>query len=98
MNISVNKSGDSCDISIDGIIKSVSDSQSIKDAVNSCGDAKFINMSINESFSVTSSVIGFLLKKKQADKIDITIKVKDERLFDLFQSLNLVDVLSVRKA
>jgi hypothetical protein len=76
----------------------VSDSQAIKDAVNSCGDAKFIQIDITESFSVTSSVIGFLLKKKQADKVDISIKVNDSRLYDLFQSLNLIDVLSVRKA
>ena len=98
MNININKTGDSATITIEGIIKSVSDSQAIKDAVNSCGDAKFIQIDITESFSVTSSVIGFLLKKKQADKVDISIKVNDNRLYDLFQSLNLIDVLSVRKA
>ena len=94
MNININKTGDSATITIEGIIKSVSDSQAIKDAVNSCGDAKFIQIDITESFSVTSSVIGFLLKKKQADKVDISIKVNDNRLYDLFQSLNLIDVLS----
>ena len=44
MNINVNKSGDSCDIKIEGVIKSVSDSQAIKDALNSCGDSKFVNL------------------------------------------------------
>jgi len=97
MNINVNKSGDSCDIKIEGVIKSVSDSQAIKDALNSCGDIKSVNIEITDSFSITSSVIGFLLKKKQGDKINLSIKVNDARIYELFQSLNLVEVLNVRK-
>lgn len=97
MNINVNKSGDSCDIKIEGVIKSVSDSQAIKDALNSCGDVKFVNIDIIDSFSITSSVIGFLLKKKQGDNVNLTIKVNDARIYELFQSLNLVEVLNVKK-
>ena len=98
MNINVNKSGDSCDIKIEGVIKSVSDSQAIKDALNSCGDIKSVNLEITDSFSITSSVIGFLLKKKQGDNVNLSIKVSDARIYELFQSLNLVEVLNVRKA
>lgn len=97
MNINVNKSGDSCDIKIEGVIKSVSDSQAIKDALNSCGSVKIVTIDIIDSFSITSSVIGFLLKKKQGDNVDLTIKVNDARIYELFQSLNLVEVLNVKK-
>jgi len=97
MNINVNKQGDSCDIKIEGVIKSVSDSQAIKDALNSCGDIKTVNIDIVDSFSITSSVIGFLLKKRQGDNVALTIKVNDARIYELFQSLNLVEVLNVKK-
>ncbi len=97
MNINVSKSGDSCDITIEGVIKSVSDSQAIKDAINSCGGTTSFTIDIVNSFSITSSVIGFLLKKKQGDKVFLTIKVRDARIYELFQSLNLVEVLNVKK-
>ena len=86
-------------VNIDGTIKSVSDSQSIKDALSSCTDANLaVHITITNSFSVTSSVIGFLLKKVQADRLKLEIKVTDERLYDLFKSINLADILSVSKA
>jgi len=98
MNINVNKGGNACDLTIEGVIKSVSDSQSIKDAVNSCGDVGRVNINIVNSFSITSSVIGFLLKKKQGDGLNISIKVSDPRIYELFQSLNLIEVLNIKKA
>ncbi len=99
MTINVEKKADKYEVHIDGTIKSVADSQSIKDAVGGCHDAKLpIHIRIDNSFSVTSSVIGFLLKKVQADKVDIRITVSDERLYDLFKSLNLATILNVHKA
>lgn len=98
MNINVNKSDNYCELVIDGVIKSISDSQSIKDAINSCGNAKNVNINIVNSFSITSSVIGFLLKKKQGDGLSISIKVSDPRIYELFQSLNLIEVLNIKKA
>ena len=98
MNVTVEREPTHFQVNIDGTIKSVSDSQSIKDAVMSCSDPKLpVRMHIANSFSVTSSVIGFLLKKVQADKMDLHITVADERLFDLFKSLNLADILNVHK-
>ncbi|MDR2904573.1 MAG: hypothetical protein LBU73_01265 [Helicobacteraceae bacterium] len=84
-------------VKIDGTIKSVSDSQSIKDAVLACRGDLPIKILIVNSFSITSSVIGFLLKKVQADKADITIEVMDNRLLELFESLNLAEALRVSK-
>ena len=98
MNINVNKNENSCELNIEGVIKSVSDSQSIKDAFNSCGNIKSVSIEIIDSFSITSSVIGFLLKKKHGDGININIKVNDSRIYELFQSLNLIEVLNVKKA
>jgi len=98
MNINVNTTGAECKVEIEGIIKSISDSQSIKDAINSCGDVKNIYIDILDSFSITSSVIGFLLKKKQGDGVNLQIKVHDSRIYELFESLNLIEVLNVKKA
>jgi len=98
MNVSVNKSGEVYEINIDGVIKSVADSQSIKDAINSCDGTAPITLDITNSFSITSSVIGFLLKKVQADKRSIRINAHDSRLYDLFQTLNLTQTLNVHKA
>lgn len=98
MTVNVNQEGEAYNVNIDGVIKSVSDSQSIKDALNSCTDtSKEVNINITNSFSVTSSVIGFFLKKVQADNLNIKINVSDDRLFELFETLNLVDILNVNK-
>ncbi|GHS85325.1 hypothetical protein FACS1894103_6690 [Campylobacterota bacterium] len=99
MTVSITREAAHYQVDIDGTIKSVSDSLSIKDALASCTDTNLaVHISITNSFSVTSSVIGFLLKKVQADKLALQIKVTDERLFDLFTSLNLAEILSVSKA
>ena len=99
MTVNVQNKPEGYLVHIDGTIKSVADSQSIKDAVATCNDAKLpIHIQIDNSFSVTSSVIGFLLKKVQADKVDLKISVSDDRLFDLFKSLNLATILNVHKA
>jgi hypothetical protein len=99
MTVNVEKKPEGYEVHIDGTIKSVADSQSIKDAVGGCEDSKLpIHIRIDNSFSVTSSVIGFMLKKVQADKADVRITVSDERLYDLFKSLNLATILNVHKA
>ena len=95
MTINVTKNGTIYDVNVDGVIKSVSDSQSIKDAVDSCTGASSVNLNIRNSFSVTSSVIGYLLKKVQADKMQLRINVTDDRLVELFKTLNLIEVLNV---
>ena len=97
MTVSVNKTPDAYRVEIDGVIKSVADSQSIKDAVNSCDeDGTKVVIDIVNSFSITSSVIGYLLKKVQADKMKLEIIARDDRLKELFKTLNLVEILNVR--
>ncbi|MDR3347814.1 MAG: hypothetical protein LBN32_04295 [Helicobacteraceae bacterium] len=99
MTLNVTKSGNHYRIDIDGTIKSISDSQAIKDAIQQCeSDSQDLRLYITNSFSVTSSVIGFLLKKVQVDKLNLSISVTDDRLLDLFKSLNLADILNVSKS
>lgn len=98
MKIDVKDEGSKYLLNIEGPIKSVNDSAEIKSALDKCvSSSNPIYMEITNSFSVTSSVIGFLLKKIQADGFKINIKVSDERLFELFETLNLVETLNVQK-
>ncbi|MGP1561748.1 MAG: hypothetical protein ACTTIC_06645 [Helicobacteraceae bacterium] len=86
-------------VEMDGPIKSVTDSSDIKEALNSCGDtSKAVVIKITNSFSVTSSVIGFLLKKVQVDNFKISLEVADNRLYELFDTLNLIEALNVTKS
>lgn len=54
-----------------------------------------LTLKINDSFSMPSSVIGFLLKLKQKETIRIRMQVGDQRLFTLLNDLNLVTELGV---
>jgi len=98
MTISINEAGEKTVINIDGIIKGVTDSQKLKDAIESIQDRnKHIEMKINESFTLNSTIIGYLRKKIKIDNLNISIFVKDERLYELFDELKLVDIFSVKK-
>jgi len=98
MTISINEAGEKTVINIDGIIKGVTDSQKLKDAIESIQDrSKHIEIKINESFALNSTIIGYLRKKIKIDNLNISILVKDERLYELFDELKLVDIFSVKK-
>ncbi|KJU84246.1 hypothetical protein MBAV_003560, partial [Candidatus Magnetobacterium bavaricum] len=56
-----------------------------------------ITINIPQSLTMTSSVIGYLLKLVFEHKIDLSILVKDEKLFNLLDVLNLVAVFKVKK-
>ncbi len=77
------------EIVITGNIKNTSDYQSIKDNVNALvqSGAKSIIVKTPESFSMTSSVIGFF----------IHVYVKDDRLYSLLEDLNLIETFKVKK-
>ncbi|WP_040335825.1 hypothetical protein [Candidatus Magnetobacterium casense] len=87
------------EVNINGHIKTIEDYQKIKQALNSviADGRKKITISIPESITMTSSVIGYLLKLVFENKLDISILVKDEKLFNLLDVLNLVDVFKVKK-
>ena len=87
------------EIVITGNIKNTSDYQSIKDNVNALvqSGAKSIIVKTPESFSMTSSVIGFCIKVIFQDKVSIHVYVKDDRLYSLLEDLNLIETFKVKK-
>lgn len=86
-------------VTISGNIKSVADYQRIKETIDSLiATHKSIIIEIKDSISITSSIIGYFTKLVQKEGIDLSIKVGDESLMELFDDLNLVALFKVRKA
>ena len=81
------------EIVINGNIKNTADYQSIKDNVNALVSSgiKSIIVKTPESFSMTSSVIGFFIKVIFQDKVAI------QRLYSLLEDLNLIETFKVQK-
>ena len=83
---------------ITGNIKTVNDYRQIKESLdNLTQNHKHIIITIQDSISITSSVIGYLNKLVLKDNIDIEIKVGDAQLMELFEDLNLVSLFKVKK-
>ena len=87
------------EIIINGNIKNTADYQLIKDNANSLvqSGTKSIIVKTPESFSMTSSVIGFFIKVIFQDKVTIHVYVKDDRLYSLLEDLNLIETFKVQK-
>ncbi|KJU81790.1 hypothetical protein MBAV_006014 [Candidatus Magnetobacterium bavaricum] len=87
------------EVTIEGHIKTIEDYQKIKQALNAIivDGQKKITINIPQSLTMTSSVIGYLLKLVFENKIDLSIMVKDEKLLNLLDVLNLVAVFKVKK-
>ncbi|MGD9971399.1 MAG: hypothetical protein AB7S65_13240 [Sulfuricurvum sp.] len=100
MNIDiVNDHPNHTKISIKGIVKSFSDSQQIKDTVeNVARNSNHITIEFVESFALTSSVIGYLMKKVQADNLNLSIITHNDQLFELLNMLSLTSLFNVQKA
>jgi hypothetical protein len=81
-----------------GNIKSIEDSMAIKEAINALRNAgnKNILLRIQDSFSMTSTVIGYLMKLINIDKISISLVIGDQRLHQLLDELGLVQQFNVR--
>jgi hypothetical protein len=83
---------------ITGNIKSVRDYQKIKESVDALiATNRSIVIEIKDSISITSSIIGYFTKLVQKEGIDVSIKVGDASLMELFDDLNLVTLFKVRK-
>jgi hypothetical protein len=83
---------------ITGNIKSIEDSIQIKEAINSIREAggRNLQMRIVDSFSMTSTVIGNLIKLVHHDKVQLSITIGDPRLYDLLEELSLVQTFNAR--
>jgi hypothetical protein len=83
---------------ITGNIKSIDDSMAIKEAIGILhqNGVRSIVLKIIDSFSMTSTVIGHLMKLANLDKITVSIIVGDNRLYQLLEELCLLQQLNVR--
>lgn len=100
MTLEVKESGGSANIHIYGVIKSMDDSLAIKQSITEQymkDKGVKIILVIEDSFIMTSSVIGTILKMIQKDKMNISIHVRNAELIELLQKLNLVQLLNVTR-
>ena len=88
------------ELTITGNIKSIEDSSLIKDAINAIrkDGAESLRMNIKDSFSITSTVIGNLMKLVNHDKVALSIIIGDQRLYDLLMELNIAKTFNARIA
>jgi len=85
-------------VKINGNIKSISDYQQIKETLDALSAThESIIIEIKDSISITSSIIGYLTKLVQKEGIDLSIKVGNASLMELFDDLNLVSLFNVRR-
>jgi hypothetical protein len=93
----IEKSGAN-EFAISGNIKSIEDGTAIKDAINACKKegATGVLLRVQDSFSMTSTVIGFLMKLVNIDTFRVSLVVGDPRLYQLLDELSLVQAFNVR--
>jgi len=85
-------------VKIIGNIKSVSDFQSIKSTIDAIKEStSTITLDIQDSISITSSVIGYLNKLVLKDSIDLNMKVGNAQLMELLNDLNLTGTFKARR-
>lgn len=98
MKVDVKKESNKTIINIEGIIKTSQNAQSFIDVVESgVKESNQIEINIKDSFSVTSTIIGFLMQKANDKNKSISINVGNDRLHELFDMLGVASILNVRK-
>ncbi len=100
MDLVTKKSGGNVVINIMGNIKSISDAQTIKDAITKAfqdDQQTMIELYIKDSFIITSFVIGFLVKAIKVDKMSLHVNVGSQELYEMLLEMNLIDTMNVRK-
>jgi len=85
-------------ISIIGNIKTLSDYQKIKSAMDSIATSNSnITIEIVDSLSITSSVIGYFNKLVLKDNITINLRVGNAQLMELLDDLDLTSLFNAKK-
>ena len=85
-------------ITIEGNIKSISDFHEIKSVMDEViTRSKEIEILVKDSFSITSSVIGYFNKIIHKDGVTLHLSVTDKRLYELLEDLNLIALFHVKK-
>ncbi|MGP1449716.1 MAG: hypothetical protein ACTTJS_01150 [Wolinella sp.] len=95
MEIKITQHGNEVLAEITGIIKGNVDSEHFKKTIDNCGEITRLEILILDSFSITSTIIGYLNKKSAIKKTRVLLKVKDKRLYDILDELSLLDEFNV---
>lgn len=87
------------DFVLTGQIKSFQDYELIKDSIDDhiTQGCDSITLNIEDSMSIISSVIGYLIKLVNMQKVKIFLFIKEEALFKVLDNLGLVQAFNVRK-
>jgi len=90
---------DNAILNVQGNIKSVEHFQQLKTELDKM-KAKHtsITIKLQDSLSITSSVIGYLMKLIHKENIRISLIVSDDRLINLLNDLGLSNEFNVKKA
>ena len=100
MELTVKDGAIQTEIYIKDTIKSISDNDKLKHAIENAwhnNNEKPIHLHVKDSFIITSSVIGFLIKFIKKDKIPIYIYVYNDELYEMLDDMNLISVLNIKK-
>lgn len=98
MTISIMEEGHDVLIDISGVIKNASDSQSVKDALDSIVDENIkVTFNIHDSFIITSTLIGYIRTKIHEKGFQVYMNVWNARLYEMFDMYGLLDVFHVTK-
>lgn len=85
-------------IQIIGNIKTVNDFQNIKQVFDGLiSQNKSLVVSIPNSLSITSSVIGYFNKLVLKDGVELRLKIGNEQLFSLLDDLGLISTFKVTR-
>lgn len=85
---------------VQGGIKSFSNVESFKDCVNQVVENGVKNIVIRlegPDCSITSSVIGFLLKKVKVEKNSVRLEIQSQNIYTILENLNLQTSLELVK-
>ena len=84
-------------IEIVGTIRGIDDVARIKEAIDAfrLEEGENLNISIKDSFSMPSALIGYLLQLVEQQKIQLSLTVDDEMLAELLEDLNLKKVFNL---
>lgn len=94
MEIKITQHGSEVLAEISGIIKGNADSDKFRKTIDECGEITRLEIIVNDSFSITSTIIGYLNKKSAIKKVRVMLKIRDKRLYDLLDELSLIDVFN----
>ena len=90
----------SSELTITGNIKTTEDYLAIRKLVTGMVEAgaPSLTLTINESMSMPSSVIGFFVKLINRDKVRVSMLIQDRRLLELLEELSLGSMFGARQA